>query len=108
MAKASVTLDEISETNIVISTPELAKTSDRALANGVVSTVECAAENGVAKLGPCRCMCLAMDIEEEARTGDGRSCLVDKVGVVLIGRNCVCYIESCFIDLSVGIEFPPT
>ena len=73
MAKTPVTLDEIFKAIIVISTPVLAKTSDRALANRVDSKVEFVSGNGVAKLRPCRRMCLAMDIEEKARTRDGQS-----------------------------------
>ena len=73
MSKAPVTLDEIFKAIIVISTPVLPKASDRALANRVDSKVEFASGNGVAKLRPCWCVRLTMDIEEKARTGDGQS-----------------------------------
>ena len=73
MAKTPVTLDEIFEAIIVISTPVLAKASDRAPVNGVHSKVEFSSGNDVAKLRSCRCVCLAMDIEEKAWTGDGQS-----------------------------------
>lgn len=107
MAETSVALDEIFEASIVTSTPVLAKASDRTLRYGVDSTVKFTAGNDVAKLRSRWGVRLTVDIEEEAATGDGRSCFVDEVGVVLISRDCVWDLKSCFIDLSVGIQFLP-